>query len=74
MKTFLDEEDAKVFKGISRSLGSVDDAWGVEPANGIEQVLQVLSEAPFEAIGTDMSVPGITCEKILCVDDDEKLF
>jgi putative nucleotidyltransferase with HDIG domain len=61
---FVDDEQ-HVLHGLRRMLYSMRDEWEVGFAGGGEEALQMLAEAPYDVIVSDMRMPGIDGPKLL---------
>ena len=61
---FVDDEP-NVLQGLQRMLRPLRDVWNVKFAEGGAQALQMLAEAPFDVVVSDMRMPGMSGSQLL---------
>lgn len=66
MKILFVDDEVKILEGLERSLAMVaDDDWDLEFVDNGPAALQRLAEDPFDALVTDMRMPGMDGAEVL---------
>jgi YesN/AraC family two-component response regulator len=63
---FVDDE-LMVLRGIQRSLRGMRNEWDIQFASGGPEALELMAEAPFDVVITDMRMPGMDGARLLDV-------
>lgn len=61
---FVDDE-ARVLRGLRRSLDDMRDEWETAFANSGQEALELMAREPFDVIVSDMQMPGMTGVELL---------
>ena len=54
------DDDAMVLAGLRRALHDMNREWNMQFASGGQAALEVLAQQPFDAVITDVSLPGMS--------------
>lgn len=61
---FVDDE-ARVLRGLRRSLDCMRDEWETAFANSGQEALELMAQEPFDVVVSDMQMPGMTGVELL---------
>src|SRR3989304_7252459 len=61
---FVDDEP-KILQGLQRMLRSMRHEWEMEFATSGQEALEILANAPFDVVVTDMRMPGMNGAQLL---------
>ena len=65
MKILLVDDEEQVLKGVSRIISCEEDDWEVETAISGQEALDVLENEAFDAVVSDMRMPGMDGAQLL---------
>ncbi len=59
------DDDARVLRGLRRSLDCLRDEWEMAFVNGAPEALELMTQGPFDVVVSDMQMPGMTGVELL---------